>query len=884
MDSPLGRASLHGIEAIARLEPRSGSWWLFAIVAAGAIALLVHLYRRDRKAIGRRRGWLLTGLRAVLILLVAAFAFDLASSRTVVVERLPEVVVVVDDSKSMSLDDPYRPVEATAQIAASLGADPSALRGLSRYELSRRALESPWGDELRRRSRVTLVTLSELVRDPNAAVHPSGSPGGAGSASGDADALGASSGSVRSEIPDAGARFPSTTLLSSFPEVATRRAGGNFGGFILFSDGRHNTGRDPHEIAGELRTLDAPVLAIGVGAETSPRDLRIESIDAPPRVFANDPIELDVALVANGFPGARTRLEARSGGERLATADAALPDGGGESRISIIVEGLEPGVHAIEVAALPLEGEHTEANNRVRVFVEVLEATARVLLLDGGPRPEWRRLRKLFTDDPTVEVTSMLVEPLPDPHLPREFPTEISALLEYDVLVVGDVSPDLFGAAGQSLLRDFVVEHGRAIVLIAGDRHLPWSWHGTPLEEILPIEIPDPLPPADLGAALARDAPRLRLTAEGATSQIARLLPGRSTNAELWSLLPGPDWVAPTTGARPGTTVLVEVEATARGIGSAFDGRGASGARLPVFATRPAGAGNVFWAGIDSTWRWSFQVGNVLIEDFWRRVFRWCVTERLEPRGGSDLRLAADGTLHREGDDLRLRALVKSDATRDDAARADEGEPGSELDRGAESKRSSWVMAELRAVDDKPANAFEEADASGAENNENTENTVSATRAPSPLRVRLDPIPESDGRYETIVSAREIERWLAPFARAGVEEVECEATLHAEASARSGDEQERGTIVRFTIALRPRDELLDLTRDDALLDDVARISGGGFAGIEELPRALDLLPGAPAKVEETHVRALVDSPLLIALAASALLIAEWILRKRWSLV
>jgi hypothetical protein len=91
---------------------------LAAIVAL--IALVWWLYRRDRPDLARSRRVLLTVLRLLTLLAVAAMLVEpvLITSRR---ETLPShLAVIVDDSESMKFSDPYTDESRAAEIAAAL--------------------------------------------------------------------------------------------------------------------------------------------------------------------------------------------------------------------------------------------------------------------------------------------------------------------------------------------------------------------------------------------------------------------------------------------------------------------------------------------------------------------------------------------------------------------------------------------------------------------------------------------------------------------------------------------------------------------------------------------------------------------------------------------
>ena len=62
------------------------------------------------------------------------------------------------------------------------------------------------------------------------------------------------------------------------------------GAVVLFSDGQHNEGESPVEVAKILAGRGLPLFTVGFGSQTRPRDLAVVKVDAPDSVFFEDRI------------------------------------------------------------------------------------------------------------------------------------------------------------------------------------------------------------------------------------------------------------------------------------------------------------------------------------------------------------------------------------------------------------------------------------------------------------------------------------------------------------------------------------------------------------------------------------------------------------------
>ncbi|HOM19130.1 MAG TPA: hypothetical protein PLQ00_17500, partial [Thermoguttaceae bacterium] len=124
--------------------------WLSLLLVALLIGLIVGLYWREDRTVGRRRRLTLIGLRLLLLLLL----FWMIAQTTLVLHRtgLPYLAVLIDNSGSMGATDPYETSQAQMlrrrMKEAGLPEEP-----LSRLNLAKMLLlenDSAWLKKLRR--------------------------------------------------------------------------------------------------------------------------------------------------------------------------------------------------------------------------------------------------------------------------------------------------------------------------------------------------------------------------------------------------------------------------------------------------------------------------------------------------------------------------------------------------------------------------------------------------------------------------------------------------------------------------------------------------------------------------------------------------------------
>ena len=402
-----------------------------------------------------------------------------------------------------------------------------------------------------------------------------------------------------------------------------------------------------------------PIYPLLIGSTTAPKDLAIAAVKAPESVFKGDIATIEVVVKADGVDGVDVPVTLeRPGGapiKQVVRGQAA----GGRQTLSFRVPMENLGPQDLAVSVGPLAGDARPDNDRRSFTIMVADDKARVLLVDGEARWEFRYLYNALKRNLRVAVEAVVFRQprfgasgytyknaLPVP--PRA--NDADPLGAYDAIVLGDVEPGLLAAEGWARLESFVARRGGTLILSAGPRAWPTeSLKNEVVRKLLPVIDPklaafdtgsvDPDHPslapgvAVRPAALAVEAwPMLALAATAELSKTA------------WLGLPRLPWVL-AGRAKPGATTLATIEA------SAPPGDGS------VIAAQPYGLGKVLWVGTDATWRWRFRVGDAYHHRFWGQVVRWAAAGKLAV-GADWVRFGPDRSRLPEGESAALDRAV----------------------------------------------------------------------------------------------------------------------------------------------------------------------------------------------------------------------------------
>ncbi len=405
---------------------------------------------------------------------------------------------------------------------------------------------------------------------------------------------------------------------------------------VLFSDGQVNHGASLIEAAQRVPFGEKPVFTIGLGQVTAPPDLAISAVEHPDRLFRRDTFTGKIVL-RDSMPAGKTfRIQAWHR-DFLAWEQRLTTDGSQQRSIAFsfpiekLVEASEEAnqkkkaTRNLELAALPIDlqfrivdcPDDTNAMNNIRnVQIWGDLHRSKVLLLDGRSRWESRYIKNVFERDDFWEINAVIAEPAEfiggDARLPigkksGQFPESREQLMEYDLVIVGELSAGALTRDQQQWLVDFVSESGGGLIAIDGPRE---SWSASELSLLASI-----LPVSRFASdkIYTEEMTSVHLTSAGRSLAAMNISDASDReDGSAWKSLPPFRWLAKTV-AIPGSEVLAS---------SSLDPNNTSNDR-PVFATRLHGAGRVFYSASDETWRWRYKVADKVHQRFWNQIARW---------------------------------------------------------------------------------------------------------------------------------------------------------------------------------------------------------------------------------------------------------------------
>ena len=198
-------------------------------------------------------------------------------------------------------------------------------------------------------------------------------------------------------------------------------------GIVIFSDGQHNWGKPPGDLAYQLGHTEnkprVPVYTVVCGARVAPPDLAITSLKAtPPIVFKHGIANVEMRLPANNLPPGKIKItvaypEAPELPERKPIVECVDFDGASQPpprTIPVKMERAALEKLTVSVELLPNDGSKAEdrfpENNSRQVVVNVAPDKAKVLVVDGEMRWESHYLQTALHRDETMETKTVIFD------------------------------------------------------------------------------------------------------------------------------------------------------------------------------------------------------------------------------------------------------------------------------------------------------------------------------------------------------------------------------------------------------------------------------------------------------------------------------------------
>jgi uncharacterized membrane protein len=628
------------------------------LLAAGAAVLVYQVYRREGRS--RRGRFFLGAMRALLL----AFIILLLNRPVLtLVESINEpsvLAVLVDDTISMQVRDAAGPQGAAPQprleaIANLLTSDnASLLRDLARTHVVKFYRFSSGGGGASAAEPIATLDLNDDPARPKdqrekaaaAAIPP-----------------------VAESITRLQPVGNSTQVVASVRSVLENLQGQRVAGVVLLTDGRDNPTENLAESVAAVKNYGVKVYPVPVGSESAPKNIDVRAINVQDSAFKGDFVNVKATVHGSGYEqnhpvhlallDAKTKAPLR-GANGLPVDQTIQLDGDKPQNVELQFKADQVGMLDVTVEATPQSGEITDKDNRRTAPIEVLDAKINVLYVEGYPRWEYRYIKNEMIREPTINLSCYLQSA--DSGFTQEhskvdgsqnfkyfpyskFPESLEQLQETDVVLFGDVDPQRLSDSQLQIIRTFVEEYAGGFGMIAGTRWSPHAYRNTPIQDLLPVTIPNA---SSDPAGTITTGFRPLVTREGEDSSIFRFFPDRQQNEQyLKERIQPIFWYCRSVVPKPGLGEVYAEHPT----DTLADGR-----RAPLLVVGHFGAGRTLFSGIDDSWRWRYYTGESIFDTYWIQQLRYLA--RSKKIGSRGMTFTSLRDAYEVGDQVRLSLHV----------------------------------------------------------------------------------------------------------------------------------------------------------------------------------------------------------------------------------
>ncbi|MBK8557038.1 MAG: hypothetical protein IPL65_15265 [Lewinellaceae bacterium] len=180
----------------------------------------------------------------------------------------------------------------------------------------------------------------------------------------------------------------------------------NLGAVVMATDGIYNEGSNPAYSGAQLA---APVFTVALGDTSVKKDLLLKRVFHNKIAYLGDKFTIQIDIAANNCAGAQTVLTVSKveGDQRRQLQSIPLQVNGNDffTTKEVVIEADQPGVAQYLISVAKVPGEVTAVNNSREIFIDVLDARQKILVLANGPHPDLSAMRQMLEGNKNYQVT-----------------------------------------------------------------------------------------------------------------------------------------------------------------------------------------------------------------------------------------------------------------------------------------------------------------------------------------------------------------------------------------------------------------------------------------------------------------------------------------------
>ncbi len=240
-----------------------------------------------------------------------------------------------------------------------------------------------------------------------------------------------------------------TDISSALHQLNEQYVNQNIGAVILASDGLYNQGAGPLY---EARNLKSSIYTVALGDTAIRRDLLISNINYNKTALLGNDFVVAVAAEAYLSNGENLQLTVAEDGRQVAAKTIAIETNNWHKTMPLKLTADKKGLHRFTFSIAPVKNEVSVQNNTETVYIEVLDARQKILLIYNAPHPDIGAVKQSIATNRNYELKAIGIADLPS-----------VKLSDYNLLILHQVP-----TAGNTLLQKQLVNGNLPVWFMAG--------------------------------------------------------------------------------------------------------------------------------------------------------------------------------------------------------------------------------------------------------------------------------------------------------------------------------------------------------------------------------------------------------------------------------
>ncbi|PTQ93239.1 hypothetical protein C8P68_109111 [Mucilaginibacter yixingensis] len=195
-----------------------------------------------------------------------------------------------------------------------------------------------------------------------------------------------------------------TDIAAAIHQLNDRFVNQNIGALVLATDGLYNHGADPQY---EARNLKTSIYTIALGDTIARRDLLIANVNYNKTAFLGNDFEVEVLTAANQSKGEQMHLIITEDGRPIGSQQIAVTDNTFRKAVTLKLNADKKGVHKFTFSIAPIKNEISTQNNTETIYVEVLDARQKILLVYSAPHPDITAIKQAIESNQNYELKTL---------------------------------------------------------------------------------------------------------------------------------------------------------------------------------------------------------------------------------------------------------------------------------------------------------------------------------------------------------------------------------------------------------------------------------------------------------------------------------------------